>query len=71
MLKERKTSKFITDNIGTSSKDSDKEDSDEENYINKKSVEQYINNGFVARKLHSPKYKNFLFFRFYKFPPEK
>ena len=33
VVKEKKTSKFITDNIEISSGDSDRENSDEENYI--------------------------------------
>ena len=40
VVKEKKTSKFITDNIEISSDDSDKEDSDEENFNEENSDEE-------------------------------
>ena len=66
VVREKKSSKFITDDIEISSDDSDKEDSNEKTLIEKikyKSIfrENIIHFLFLeARKFHFPKYKKFL-----------
>ena len=59
LLKKKKTSKFITDDIEISSDDSDSEKSDEKN-----------SNEKIKCLIFFRKYKKFLFFRLCKFSPE-
>ena len=61
VVKERKMSKFITDDIEISSDDSNRENSDEENSNEENSIYNFF----------SRKYNKFLFFRLYNFFLEK
>ena len=61
VVKERKMSKFITDDIEISSDDSNRENSDEENSNEENSIYNFF----------SRKYKKFLIFRLYNFFLEK
>ena len=68
VVKEKETSKFITDHIEISSDDSDRENSDEEYFNEENKIWKFLI--FGVRKSYFSKYKDFFTSGLWKFPPE-
>ena len=74
-VKEKETSKFITDDVEISSYGSQKEDSDDKNWWGKLNIEIFLEKyrnffNLGTRNFHSGNIRNFYFFELCRFSPE-